>query len=167
MASISRRAKRIVFFGVILSAFLCVAAWAAFRCLTYFIDGSNDGPPSTDTMSRSLSGDAAKVAFLGRYLKLLSHVEAAEFHVVFHNNGFAPSDWSVNAVLKIEPADVSKWTEGSEPLDTGIDLSWGYNLLPLEPRWKVDSVPILYYRESCVLAVFERQGILFKSCNTT
>jgi hypothetical protein len=43
-----------------------------------------------------------------------------------------------------------------------VDLAWGYTLLPHEPRWAVAAQPIVYGRAGVIVAVFERESIVFK-----
>ena len=120
---------------------------------------------TTDTLSSTLSDDAAKVAFLGRYLKLASPVEAAEFHVIYHDNSGGmvpgPSEWDIQAVMKVAPADLPAWTSGMTPTEAA-DLSWGRSLLGPEPRWAVHSALRVYQRGRTIVAVFEPEGIVFK-----
>ena len=45
--------------------------------------------------------------------------------------------------------------------------SLGYALLPHEPRWAVASQPIVYGHTGVIVAVFAREGIVFKRAWTT
>lgn len=133
-------------------------------------------PPSltTDTRSRDLA-EADKVPFLARYLKLRSSVEAAEFHIVYHDNGGglvpAPSDWDVRAVMKVAPGDIAAWTADvappTSPDSTAYgyapsDLGWIYELLPKTDRWKTTSKPKIYTRSATTVIVFEPEAIVCK-----
>src|SRR5262245_40161450 len=93
---------------------------------------------STDTRSAALATDADKIAFLQQYLTLPSPIAATEFHIVYHDNAAGglpgPSDWDVQAVIKVAPADLPRWTDGMQQVAAGeVDLGWGYALLPHEP----------------------------------
>jgi hypothetical protein len=122
---------------------------------------------TTDTQSSDLKSDQAKIAFLGKYLKLRSEVEATEFHVVYHDNSGGlvtvpgPSDYDVAAVLRVPRAGVAAWTEGAQRTD-GVDLGWGYALLPKTEAWSTHGAPTTYVRGGTVIAVFEPERIVFE-----
>jgi hypothetical protein len=128
---------------------------------------TNSANLSTDTRSTQFSTDREKLAFLAKYLTLYSTVEAAEYHIVYHDNSSGgvpgPSDWDIQVVLKMAPENLSLWTTDMQPVaPESVDLSWGYPLLPNEPRWKVPTQPSVYRSANVVVAVFPEQGILFK-----
>lgn len=127
---------------------------------------------TTDTRSAALPSDADKIAFLQQYLTLPSPIAATEFHIVYHDNAAGglpgPSDWDMQAAIKVTPADLPRWTDGMQQVATGeVDLGWGYALLPHEPRWTIASQPVVYTRAGTIVAVFEREGIVFKRVFTT
>lgn len=120
---------------------------------------------TTDTRSADLAGDSEKLAFLQRYLAFKSAVEAAEFHLVYHDNASSfvpgPSDWDMQAALKIAPADLPLWSGELLPATSPApDLAWGYALLPNEPRWRISSRPVVYTAAGKIVAAFEREGIV-------
>lgn len=131
--------------------------------------GSNQ---TTVMRSATLTSDADKIAFLQQYLKLPSPVAATEFQIIYHDNSGGgvpgPSDWDIKAVFKVAPADLPRWTDHMQQVAAGeVDLDWGYALLPDEARWAVTSQPVLYTGAGEVVAVFEREGIVFKHIWTT
>lgn len=154
---------------------LHVGVLALFGLLLMACDGASrgTGPATTDTHSSQFSTDADKIAFARTYLIMPSDVEATEYHIVYHNNGDGrvpgPSDYDVQAVLKVAPADIGKWTDGLAPAPLTEDISWGYALLPNNPRWAVASTPSIYVRpgSNTVVAVFAPEGIVFKHTWTT
>jgi len=105
-----------------------------------------------------------------------SNVEAAEFHIRYQDNSGGwvpgPSDWDIQAVMKVRPEDLSRWTE--EMSTVGADSregnvfdgwpNWGYSLLPDDPRWQVGSKPTVFARQdgSIMVAVFQPEGIVMK-----
>ncbi|CAN5436343.1 hypothetical protein BH10CHL1_BH10CHL1_02840 [soil metagenome] len=122
---------------------------------------------TTDTRSAQFTTDREKLAFLEKYLTLYSAVEAAEYHIVYHDNAAGavpgPSDWDIQVVLKMAPENLLLWTVDMQPVEpASIDLTWAYPLLPTEPRWKVQAQPRVYTRSNVVVAIFPEQGILFK-----
>lgn len=120
---------------------------------------------TTDTRSSAFSDDSSKIAFLKKYVKLDSEVEATEFHIQYWDKSGgllpAPSDWDMQIALKVEPQNLPLWTKGFTPGGQD-DLAWGYRLLPVDARWTIRSKPVLYTRGMTVLAVFEPEGIIFK-----
>ncbi len=121
---------------------------------------------TTNTYSSQLDTDRQKIEFLGKYFNLLSPIEATEFHIVCHNNDFAPSDLDIEAAMKVSPSDVKVWTEGMQLQQQPLDIAWGYALIAKDKkRWKIESKPKFYLRSSGdgVVVVFESEGIIFKS----
>ena len=84
---------------------------------------------TTNTQSSDLATEAERLDFLAQYVVLKSPVDAAEFHIVYHDNsgGFVPgpSDWDIRAVMHV--TDVVAWTEGKTRVDL-FDLSWADDL---------------------------------------
>jgi hypothetical protein len=121
---------------------------------------------TTNTYSSQLDSQQKKLEFLGRYFKLLSPIEATEFHIVYHDNDFAPSDSDIEAVLKVSPSNLKLWTEGMQAQHQPVDLAWGYALIAKDKqRWNIKSKPKFYRRSSGdgFVVVFEPEGIIFKS----
>jgi hypothetical protein len=121
---------------------------------------------TTDTYSSQLDSDRQKIEFLGKYFKLLSPIEATEFHIVYHDNDFAPSDSDIEAVMKVSPSNLKVWTEGMQLQQQPVDITWGYALVAKnKQRWKIESKPKFYRRSNGdgIVIVFESEGIIFKS----
>ncbi len=125
---------------------------------------------SANTASSQFASDAEKVAFLQRYLKPRSPIEATEFHIVFHDNSGGlvpgPSDWTILAAIKIDPADIPRWTANRQPADAAtMDPTRWKGILPSDGRWALQSSPRAYRSGAdTVLLVYEREGIiLFRS----
>ena len=126
---------------------------------------------STETRSADFRTDAEKLAFLDQYLVFHSAVEATEFFIVYRDNSTGlvpgPSDWDIRAVLKLDRADVPRWTGGMQQVAAdSVDLSWGYALLSDEPRWQISSQPAVYRSPGAILAVFEPEGVVFARRST-
>jgi hypothetical protein len=124
---------------------------------------------TTDTRSAQFATEAEKIAFLRRYVRLYSPVEATEFHIVYHDNSGGrvpgPSDWDMRVALKVAPADVPAWTGGLRESDgAGANLSWGIDLFPNEGRWAHTSHPRVYERAGggVLVAAFAPEGIVLK-----
>jgi hypothetical protein len=121
---------------------------------------------TTNTYSSQLDSDRQKIEFLGKYFKLLSPIEATEFHIVYQDNDFAPSDSDIEAVMKVSPSNLKLWTEGMQLQQQPIDLAWGYALIAKDKQtWNITSKPKVYRRSSGdgFVVVFEPEGIIFKS----
>jgi hypothetical protein len=121
---------------------------------------------TTNTYSSQLDSQQKKIQFLGKYFKLLSPIEATEFHIVYHDNDFAPSDSDIESAIKVSPSNLKLWTEGMEIQQQPIDLAWGYALIAKDKqRWNIKSKPKIYRRSSGdgFVVVFEPEGIIFKS----
>jgi hypothetical protein len=124
---------------------------------------------SADTHSKPFATDTDKIQFLKRYLTLSTVVEAAEFHVVYHDNSRGvipgPSDWDIQAVLKVAPQDLSAWTHNVKETSTKQDLAWGYSLAQ-QRGWKLLSAPKVYTAAGKIVALFEKERIIFKRLTT-
>ena len=143
-----------------------LAGFVGLRGLVFVLDGGG-GSLTTDTASSVFPSDAAKVAFLRKYLKLPVPVETAEFKVVYHDNGFAPSDWHIVAALKLAPADVPRLTLGMTPsADALPDYSWGKPLTSNHARFRHSSTPKTFLRQGCRVVAFEAEGVVFQKCTT-
>jgi hypothetical protein len=135
--------------------------------VSLYLGGCVDRPSlTTNTHSSQLDSDRQKIEFLGKYFKLLSPIEATEFHIVYHDNDFAPSDSDIEAAIKVSPSNLKLWTEGMQLQQQSIDLAWGYALIAKDKqRWNIRSKPKIYRRSSGdgFVVVFEPEGIIFKS----
>ncbi len=121
---------------------------------------------TTNTYSSQLDSDNQKIQFLSRYFKLLSPIEATEFHVNVRDNDFAPSDWDVESVMKVSSSNLKFWTQETSTLNHPVDIRWGYALIAKDKqRWKLKSKPQLYRRLNGdgIIAVFKPEGVIFKS----
>jgi hypothetical protein len=125
---------------------------------------------STDTHSKQLATDTDKIQFLKRYLTFPTAVEAAEFHVVYHDNSGGgipgPSDWDMQVVLKVAPQNLSAWTHNLKMTSQKQDLEWGYSLAK-QRNWKLQSKPKVYTGPGKIVAVFEKEGFIFKQLITS
>ena len=123
------------------------------------------GPPTTNTTSTAMGGDAAKVAFLSKYMTLPSPVQTAEFTIDYHNNDWAPSDWTIAAVVKIAPSDAARWARDHPPRSTA-DLSFAVPLAGRNARLKVASAPSFYGNSRCWRAIFATEGVIVAHCSS-
>jgi len=154
---ILRRPARSALVGISLCALLAVAASVGYVIREVSSDAFRGGKLTTNTWSHDLPSSSERVRFLGRYVKLRSEVFDCEFHIVYHDNGFAPSDWHIAAGIRVEPTNLPAWLEDATPLATPDDFdyrSW------LAPRWKVGSAPRFFRRGTTRLAVFVPEGVL-------
>ncbi len=138
-----------------------------FSLLMFSCTAGNIPNLTTNTKSIQFSTDGEKLAFLKKYLTLYSTVEAAEYHIVYHDNSAGgvpgPSDWDIQVALKMAPEHLALWTADMQQVTLeSVDPTWGYPLLPDEPRWKIQAQPLVYTRANVVVAIFPQQGILFK-----
>jgi hypothetical protein len=136
--------------------------------------GDTGSSLTTDTYSAQFATDAEKLAFLRRYVTPASAVEATEFHIVYHDNAGGrapgPSDWDMRVAVKVAPADAPAWTSGLHEIDgAGVDLSWGTDLLPNNPRWARASQPRIYERAGggVIVVAFASDGVILKRMWTT
>jgi hypothetical protein len=123
---------------------------------------------TTDTYSRDINSNAAKIAFLQEYLSTPSDILATEFHIVYHDNSGGlvpgPSDWDIQAVIKVAPDDLPHWQAGLTPLTAeGVDLAWAYVLLPTDPAWSITSEPQNFQGKlsNHIVSTFAPEGIVF------
>ncbi|MBC8101036.1 MAG: hypothetical protein H7Z41_00430 [Cytophagales bacterium] len=133
---------------------------------------SPSAPPvatlTTDTKSSKFSSDKDKVLFLTIYLRPLSPIAAAEYHIRYHDNSTgmipSPSDWDIRAVMKVNPKDIDQWTKNLPPANREVPLDWGRALLPPKADWETTSRPRIFHSSDgrTVVAVFAPEGIVFK-----
>ncbi len=140
---------------------------ALFGLLMFSCTAGNTPNLTTNTRSTQFSTDGEKLAFLKKYLTMYSDGEAAEYQIVYHDNSSGgvpgPSDWDMRVALKMAPEHLALWTADMQPIAPElVDLAWGYQLLPHEPRWKIQAKPLVYMRSNVIVAIFPQQGILFK-----
>ena len=155
------RAGRVLLGVVALGAALTLGLFALGLYLAF--GGGDEGPPSTDTDSASLPNDAARLAFARQYLDFHSKVEVVAFHIVFHNNGFAPSDANIQIALKTEPAHIGLWTKGLAPTSP-VALGACPRLMSQDARLHAESVPTFYGHGRCWRAVYAAEGVICIAC---
>jgi len=124
---------------------------------------SNDYNPKED-----------RVKVLKKEIKSFSEFENAEFEL-FNVNGFSnsrttlpgASSWNYKFVIKVNPTDVDKWTEGMILIDSDeYDDSWMKKIIQERANeWRTDSEPEYYTRKGndVMMIVFRPEGIIFKS----
>lgn len=126
---------------------------------------------TTDTRSTSFATESEKIAFLKQYLTMPSAVKQTEFHVVYHDNsgGFVagPSEWDIQAAIRIAPDDIVHWTDGMQLVESStVDLAWAHTLVQ-QGGWNVNSDPVVYERSGSMVAVYESDGVVAKRVWTT
>jgi hypothetical protein len=115
-----------------------------------------------------MSSNAEKIAFLSRYLSAKSDIEAAEFIIEYQDNSGGwvpgPSDWDIQAAMKMQPRDTRLWAEGLDrDLSEDHDLSWGMRLTQSE-GWRIESKPQIFVSQNrdVTVAIFGPEGIVLK-----
>ncbi len=115
---------------------------------------------TTDTLSSQFATDEEKIAFLERYLNLPTKVEAAEYHIVYHDNSTGrvpgPSDWDMRVVIKVAPEDIDTWLESLTETTEPFDLAWVYDFAK---NWQLTSSPKFFVGDKDV-ALFEVEGVV-------
>jgi hypothetical protein len=114
-------------------------------------------PPSTDTTSTSLPTAAERIAFLARYVKLHSPIEDAAFHIVYHDNGFAPSDWDMRVAVRVRPGGVAAWLSEARRHDGPAAFEVA-GIVP--PSWTLHGPGVPYRRPGTSLVVFEADRVI-------
>jgi hypothetical protein len=115
---------------------------------------------SPDEIRSREMGANYRVPVLGQHLPLKSEVQAAEFHIVPLATGDAVSARRrIDAVLKIRSNDLEKWTVGL-PKVMEADLSWGYELLPAESYWEVQSIPQIHQKGDTIVGLYVPERIV-------
>src|SRR5882672_3262432 len=141
-----------------------VRALASTTLMSVIVVCSCHSRPSMTTHKRSseMSSNAEKIAFLSRYLSAKSTIEAAEFIIDYQDNSGggvpAPSDWDIQAAMKVQSGDTTLWAEGLDRvLSEDTDLSWGMRLLPQSEGWRIESKPQIFVRHDAdvTVAIFE------------
>jgi len=153
----SRRICRYLFVAISagILAIVTVGVWWVTREISS--DKFMGGKLTTDTWSRDLPSQEERIRFLRRYLKFRTQVLDCEFHVVYHDNGFAPSDWSVSAAVRVVPSDVPAWLQDAAPASG--DGAFDYRPV-LAERWNVKSAPEFLRRGTNQLVVFRSEGVV-------
>ena len=149
---------------------------AVILILLSAVTGCNRRSLTTDTKSTQFSSEQEKVRFLATYLQMESDVEAAEFHIRYQDNSGGwvpgPSDWDIQAVMRVRPGDLSRWTEdmsivGADSREGNVFdgwPNWGYSLLPDDTNWQVGSKPTVFAAQdgTVMVAIFQPEGIVMK-----
>ncbi|WP_108802414.1 hypothetical protein [Aquimarina sp. Aq107] len=114
-----------------------------------------------------------RVEILKNEIKYFSDFEDAEFEL-FNVNGFldsrialpGASSWDYKFVIKINPSDVNKWTDGMEKiLSNKDDKVWMNDIIEKRKiEWKTTSSPELYNRQgtNVLMIVYRSEGIIYK-----
>lgn len=118
-----------------------------------------------------------RVNFLEKEIKAFSPIKDAEYEL-FNVNGFhfekntttpGGSSYDYRFVVKIDPADISKWTDGFSRNDSiAFDSTWTEKIiLKRKENWERHSAPIVLSRPGgfVELYLFKDEGIIFKRIN--
>lgn len=115
---------------------------------------------TTDTLSSQFATQEEKIAFLERYLTLPTNIEAAEYHIIYHDNSTGrvpgPSDWDMRVIVKVAPQDIPLWLESLTETAEPFDLTWAYELAE---GWQLQSAPKFFVGDKRV-AVFEPEDVV-------
>ena len=123
---------------------------------------------TTDTYSSQFKTSNERIAFLKKYVKLCSSVADTEFHIQYQDDSeytFVPStsEWHMKVVMKISKKDIAKWRKGFVEEKKMVNLDFGHNLIKGNPRWSLKSKAKIYRNETgTILAIFEKEGVIFK-----
>jgi len=153
----SRRSRRHWFIAINagILAIVALSAWWAIGAISS--EKFMGGRLTTDTWSRALPSQEERIRFLRRYLKFRTQVLDCEFHIVYHDNGFAPSDWNVSAAVHVAPAGVPPWLADAVPASDAS--TFDYRAL-IPARWNVKSAPELLSRGTTQLVAFRPEGVV-------
>jgi hypothetical protein len=113
--------------------------------------------PSTDTASTRFATASERIAFLGKYVTLHSPVEDTAFRIVYHDNGFAPSDWDMRVAVRVPPGGVAAWLVGAQRDDGAAELAPA-EIVP--PSWALHGPGVAYRRPGTALLVFEQDRVV-------
>ncbi|WP_299246716.1 hypothetical protein [uncultured Aquimarina sp.] len=114
-----------------------------------------------------------RVEILRNQIKSFSEFENAEFEL-FNVNGFSnsrttlpgASSWDYKFVIKIDPSDIKKWTEGMiQTIPEDHDDKWMKEIIEKRRmEWQTTSDPEKYTRngDNVVMIVYRSEGIIFK-----
>jgi len=148
---------------------LAASGLTALALLWALSGGRREPSLTTDTRSAQLATSAERLAFLGRYLKLRGRATDAWFHIVWHDNSQGlpgPSDWSIVAAIRVDPADGNTWLAGARPatpeqtpaLFDGAAIAAGRRPT-IPPEWNVRSPGTAYARDGALL-IWHPEGVL-------
>ncbi|WP_299189760.1 hypothetical protein [uncultured Aquimarina sp.] len=136
-------------------------------------DSSNSKSNTTILDSDDYESKIERVEILKNEIKYFSDFEDAEFEL-FNVNGFSDSrialpgasSWDYKFVIKINPSDVNKWTDGMEKiLSNKDDKVWMNDIIEKRKiEWKTTSSPELYNRQgtNVLMTVYRSEGIIYK-----
>ena len=153
----SRRIRRTLFVTINVGILVVVALGALWVIREISSDKFIGGRLTTDTWSRDLPSQEERIRFLRRYLKFRTRVLDCEFHIVYHDNGFAPSDWAISAAVRVAPADVPPWLQDAVPASG--ESAFNYRAV-VPARWDVKSAPEFLSRGTTQLVVFRPEGVV-------
>lgn len=157
--------KRVAHVALVIAA-CCAAACSGFGGCdgsTGSTAGSSGGSPAartgltTNTDSRTLADQQARLEFLAKYLKSKSAIGDAEFIIRYQDNsggGIAgPSDWDIRAAMEIS-GDLAAWHAGweacpaSDAGSAGDPLpAWASELIQRRPTWQHTAAPPRCFRD--------------------
>ena len=153
------RRRRLIAALVAAFALLGLGGWWALRAAGDF----GGGALTTDTSSAAFASPAARIAFLAKYVRLRSAVEDTAFHIVFHDNGFAPSDWSMLVAVRVPPGAVAAWLATATPRPAPPAFAYAA-IVP--PDWALRGSPTCYSRPGTDLIVFEQDRVIVMRMTT-
>jgi hypothetical protein len=159
-----RKQSRNLVVGVSIAALLALAVLFFARSERR---GGQDRDLTTDTDSATIPTADARVAFIRRYVKTRGPVTDADFHVVFHDNSHGipgPSDWSIGAVLRVNPGDRDAWLADAAP-NAAAEVQHARPRRPIPPEWGVTSQGETYRRGSTTV-VWHPEGVVEISSST-
>lgn len=116
-----------------------------------------------------------RIEILEKEVRVFSEIQDAEFEL-FNVNGFksqshgltitGASSWDYKFVVKVDSADIGKWTEGMVKFDTDdYDDNWTREIVnERSENWKTTCEPAYFVRqdENVKLVLFQDNGIIFK-----
>jgi hypothetical protein len=123
--------------------------------------------------SDDFDNKSKRIEALEYEIKSFSEIIDTEFEL-FNANGFngqrmtipGASSWDYRFVIRIDPSDISKWTEGFVGTEIHTeDLEWLEEIVKnRKENWIRKSKPEYFKRaeENVVMVVFRDEGIIFK-----
>lgn len=130
-----------------------------------------------DVKSEQYKSKDLKVKTLKKHIAMFSKIIDTEYDIYNINglnDGFSlpgPSSWDYKIIIKLDKKYLNLWLDGFKlSSNQKYDLSWGYDLITQKKEWKISSKPKIYFRPEyenqhstyVLIAVFEKEGILFK-----